>query len=73
VTLDEAHELGAGDALTDEWRESTLLVLEPPKADFASMYPRSQWRLRVLNLESGKLESWPNGRWDELFVLSRAA
>lgn len=66
MTLDEAHELRGGELLTDEWREAPLLVLGPPYSDFDSRWVTSQWRLPVLNLDSGRRESWPNGRLDEL-------
>ncbi len=66
MTLDEAFELREGDTLSDEWRDSRLLVLGPPYADFGSGHVHSQWRLPVLNLESGKQEYWPNGRFEEL-------
>lgn len=66
MTLDEAFELRPGDTITDEWRSAPLVVLGPLYADFASPYVSSQWRLPVLNLESGKRESWPNGRVEEL-------
>jgi len=65
VTLDEAHELRAGDQLVGDDAEPRV-VLDQLYADFESSWPGSQWRLPVLNLETGRKESWPNRRLDEL-------
>ncbi len=65
MTLDEAHELRAGDQLIGEDSEPRV-VLDQLYSDFASKAVSSQWRLPVLNLCTGKRESWPNGRLDEL-------
>jgi hypothetical protein len=42
------------------------VVLDQLYTDFDSRFPTSQFRLPVLNLETGRRESWPNGRLDEL-------
>lgn len=65
VTLDEAHELRAGDQLMGD-DEEPRVVLDQLYPTFESSWPDSQWRLSVLNLETGKKEHWPNGRLDEL-------
>ncbi len=65
MTLDEAQELRAGDQLIGD-DEEPRVVLDLLYSDFESPYPTSQFRLPVLNLETGKRESWPNSRLDEL-------
>lgn len=66
MTLEEAHELRAGDVVSDELRAITLLVLDQVYSDFEALSPGAQWRLPVLNLERGKQEYWPNSRFEEL-------
>lgn len=66
MTLEEAHELRAGDVVSDELRATTLLVLDQVYSDFEAFSPGAQWRLPVLNLERGKQEYWPNARFEEL-------
>ncbi len=66
MTLDDAQELRSGDLVTDEFRGAKLVVLDRPYSDFDASTPAAQWRLPVLNLETGSKEFWPNGRWDEL-------
>ncbi len=65
MTLDEAQELRAGDQLVGEDGEPRV-VLDQLYTDFSAPTPGSQFRLPVLNLETGRRESWPNKRLDEL-------
>lgn len=66
MTLDEAHELRAGDQLVGLLDDEPRVVLDVIYSDFNSPTIGSQWRLPVLNLETGRRESWPNMRLDEL-------
>lgn len=65
MTLDEALELRAGDQLIGR-DEEPRVVLDSLYPVFESHWMTSQWRLSVLNLETGRRESWPNGRLGEL-------
>jgi hypothetical protein len=62
VTLDEAKELRAGDQLIGEDGESRVVL----DLLYNNPYPNSKFRLPVLNLETGRRESWPDSRFDEL-------
>jgi len=66
LSLEAGAELGAWDP-TDLFAPSRLkLVLGPAYPDFDSRSVTSQWRLPLLDLETGRREYWPNGRFEEL-------
>lgn len=65
MTLDDAIELRAVDQLVG-LDEEPRVVLDVIYSDFNSPSIGSQWRRPVLNLETGRRESWPNARLGEL-------